>query len=130
MIMMKNEFIRGAIYKAMLIGGVCMIGGGLIWDMAIAASIGVGVLIASANLAFMTWFIGRVLSRAGEGSMGALGWSVIFLLKLLVLFGLTYYVLVVVRLNALGYTSGYIIVLAAITWQGLIPPSQKTHTTS
>lgn len=130
MIMIKNEFIRGAIYKAMLIGGMSMIGGGLIWDMAVAGSIGVGVLIASANLVFMTWFVGKVLSRAGEGSMGVWGWSVIFLLKLLVLFCLTYYVLVVVRLNALGYTSGFIIVLAAITWQGLIPPSQETHTTS
>lgn len=123
MVTLENKFVVQAIKKTLGLGGAAMILCTLIWDRHIALSVAAGVGVAVGNIAFMAWFIRRVFSRGGHGYTGALGWSLLFLLKLLVLFGLTYYVLVVVRLNALGYSAGYIILLIALTWQGLIQPA-------
>ena len=42
-----------------------------------------------------------------------------FALKLLVLFGLTYYLVVVLGLSALGFVAGYVALLTGLMWQAV-----------
>ena len=121
---MLNPFIVGVLRRSVALGGAGVIACALIWDLSVAAALGCGVCMGMVNLVLTTWLVRLVLQRAAQGSgAGALGLSLIFLLKLLVLFGVTYYAVGVVQLNALAYTSGYITLLVAITWQGLQKPS-------
>ena len=121
---MLNPFIRGVLSKSAVLGGVAMLTCLVVWSWSIAFALGCGVCMGMLNLVRTTWLVRRVLSQAATGSgASALGLSLIFLLKLLVLFGVTYYAVGVVQLNALAYTSGYITLLVAITWQGLQKPS-------
>lgn len=123
MLNMLNPFIVGVLRRSAVLGGVAMIACALIWGASMAWALGCGVCMGMANLALTTWLVRLILGRTASGSgASAVGLSLIFLLKLLVLFGVTYYAVVVVQLNALAYTSGYIVLLVAITWQGLKKP--------
>lgn len=124
MLKLLNPFILGVLRRSAVLGGAGVIACALIWDVSIAWALACGVCMGMVNLVLTSWLVRLMLERAADGSgASAVGLSFIFLLKLLVLFGATYYAVGVVQLNALAYTSGYIMLLVAITWQGLKKPS-------
>jgi hypothetical protein len=67
----------------------------------------------------MAWLIERMLGGGGGGGVGPGALLFFFALKLLVLFGLTYYLVVVLGLSALGFVAGYVVLLAGLMWQAV-----------
>ena len=120
MTLIRSAFLRGALFKAMILGSAAMTLSTLIWSAALAKAIAVGLSLAMGNIALMHVLLRRLVSGPGRGA-GAAALGALFLLKLLVLFGVTYYVIAVVGLDPLGFAAGYALLLAAIVWQSLTP---------
>ena len=125
MMMINEAFLRGVTYKAAGLGTATAVVSSLIWSWSIGLSLIVGVSLAIANLLSMSWIMSKILRGPAAQKQSALGWGMLFLLKLLVLFGVTYYVIAVARLNPLGFAAGYALLLVAIVWQALVPAQNK-----
>lgn len=123
--MINRAFLRGVTYKAAGLGTASVVASSLIWSWSIGLSLTVGVSLAIANLLSMSWIMGKILRGPAAQKQSTLGWGMLFLLKLLVLFGVTYYVIAVARLNPLGFAAGYALLLVAIVWQALVPAQSK-----
>lgn len=125
MMMINAAFLRGVTYKAMGLGAVSVVAGSLIWGWSVGLALIVGVSLAVANLLLMSWIMGKILRGPASEKQSTLGWGMLFLLKLLVLLGVTYYVIAVARLNPFGFAAGYAMLLIAIVWQALVPTQDK-----
>lgn len=123
--MINAAFLRGVTYKSVGLGAGAVAAGSLLWGWSIGLALTVGVSLAVANLLSMSWIMSKILRGPAAEKQSTLGWGMLFLLKLLVLFGVTYYVIAVARLNPLGFAAGYALLLVAIVWQALVPAQDK-----
>lgn len=117
---LETNFVDGLFWKTVIIGVVAALVGWFAMSAYFAASIGLGVLVSAFNLRVVGWVSRKMVKAATQGSTGTALWSVLLLLKLFVLFVLTFVFIVVVGANVFGYIIGYSTFLLAIVWQ-LIP---------
>jgi hypothetical protein len=98
MIRFEPSFVKGMFYRGCVAGAVAglLTGVFLGWDVALGVIAGEALFCA--DLVAMAWLLRRVFEPSGQPTSGSLGLSLLFLLKLLVLFGLAYYFLAVVGL--------------------------------
>lgn len=117
----RPVFIQRVIVRTLLLGFVIGALVALLVSPHLGTSILAGTVLVCANLRFMAWGINHLLSRAAQAhGQGSVGWTALFLLKLLALFGLTYYLIAVLGLSAVGFLVGYslfvlVMVLVALT---------------
>lgn len=121
MIRFEPIFVRGMLIKSVVLAAV--FGGliGLKWGAWVALSLCVGEGLFCADIVAMAWLL-RLIMVPGRSSIGL---SLLFLLKLLVLFGLTYYFLAHVGLSPAGLTAGFILGLGVLSWQVVSTPSKE-----
>lgn len=81
-----------------------------------------GEVLMLLNIMGLAWLLGRGLRDDPEKKRSPLGLSALFLLKLLVLFGIAYYVLAVVGLSPIGFVSGCMMALGVMSWQVVATP--------
>lgn len=81
-----------------------------------------GEVVMLVNIMGLAWVLGRGLRDDPEKQRRPFGLAALFLLKLLVLFGLSYYVLAVVGLSPIGFVSGCMIALGVMSWQVVATP--------
>ncbi len=93
--------------------------GAWFWGPWAALSVWCGTLLGVANVWGMAWLIERMVGGGEERRVGAGALLFFFALKLLVLFGLTYYLVVVLGLSALGFVAGYVVLLTGLMWQAV-----------
>ena len=118
MIRFEPSFVRGMFYRGSVAGAIAGLLTGLLsgWDVAVAVI--AGEVLFCADLVAMAWLLRRVFEPSGGSTSGSFGLSLLFLLKLLVLFGLAYYFLAVVGLSPAG--------LGVLSWQVVATPTQSS----
>lgn len=130
MVTAKFGFLKRAGLKAIGLGVFTALVLAVLGYAQVALGVLVGVGLALANIAAMALLLGRLLKGPKRPGSSGLFWGGLFLLKLLVLFGATYYVIAVARLDPIGFAAGYALLLVAIVWQSLTPatsPPQQSH---
>lgn len=118
-------FLKEALHKACVLLVCAMSVSWLLWGSSQAFAILGGGFVMAANMVFISLMVRRMLAKEDVHRSGLVRLVLLFMLKLLVLFGLTYYVVVVLGLSAMGYMGGYMVFLTAMLWQGLSPPQQN-----
>lgn len=117
------ELSKGLVWGGTIKGaGLCALASAVaawFWGPWVALSVWGGTLLGGANVWGMAWLIERMLGGGGGGGVGPGALLFFFALKLLVLFGLTYYLVVVLGLSALGFVAGYVVLLAGLMWQAV-----------
>ena len=124
MIRFEPSFVRGMIYRGVVAGVIAGLLTGISFGWDVAAAVLAGEALFCADLVAMAWLLRRVFEPSGQPTSGSLGLSLLFLLKLLVLFGLAYYFLAVVGLSPAGLAGGFILGLGVLSWQVVATPSK------
>ena len=115
---LELDVIRAVVRKTFIIGLVAL---GLAWWYAgatLAIAVGVGVLVAASNLLFVAWLSKKVIGD-GEGVAGKGAWMALSTLKMALLFGLVWFLIARLQLDAVGFVIGFSCFLPAIVWQAV-----------
>lgn len=115
MIRFEKQIILGLVSKALAVAIPVSVGAGLMWGWRVGAGVVFGEALMLANIVFIAWLLGRGLGRGGGKRAPML--AALFLVKLLVLFGLSYYVLAVIGLDPIGFVAGCMLSLVVLSWQ-------------
>ena len=126
------KFIDGLIRKTLILGFFLIVALGLFAGYWMALSTIAGVATAWSNLTFVRWISKKMVDRAKGGNPSLWPWSALLLLKMVFLFGLVWYLIARIGIDALGFAAGFSVFLPAIGWQvwdsrndeALIPPDE------
>jgi hypothetical protein len=121
-------FVKGVVRKN-VVAGLCLsaiLAYMVSVDFAVAAL--VGSIVASANLVLGAWTTLRIIeSGQQESAVGAGGWAVLLIGKLGALFGVVWWLIAKLELDALGFSVGFGSFLLAVLWQtATAPPGGQT----
>lgn len=119
-----SQFVEGMLSKTIIIGVTLAAIGWLALSADFAAAILLGMLVSAFNLRVVAWVSSKMVAAAKKGRTDTKRWSAILLLKLFLLFALTYVFIAVVGANVIGYIIGYSTFLLAIFWQVFSAMSQ------
>jgi hypothetical protein len=123
MIRFERDIILGLLRKGVILVvpamGIAYFFGGWRGSLGVLA----GELLMLTNIMGLAWVLGRGLRDDPAHRRRPLGLAALFLLKLLVLFGIAYYVLAVVGLSPIGFVSGCMMALGVLSWQVVATPS-------
>lgn len=117
MIRFERSFIQGLVLRGLALGAVAAALSWLLIDGAFALGLLSGLVLMCANILSMTWLLESMRDAPGVRTPGPKTLAALFLLKLLVLFGLTYYLLAEVGLSPAGLALGFVLGLGALSWQ-------------
>lgn len=114
-----EDLVRKGTIKGL---GLCALLSGVVtwvWGPWAGSSVWCGTALGAVNVWGMAWLVERVVGGGDGERIGAWAVLLFFALKLLVLFGLTYYLVVVLGLSALGFVAGYVALLTGLMWQAV-----------
>lgn len=114
---LDTKFVDGLFWKTLAIGAAAAAVGWWAMSAHFAGSVGLGVLVSAFNLRVVGWVSRKMVKAAQQGQTSASLWSILLVLKLFVLFVLTFVFIIVVGANVFGYIIGYSTFLLAIVWQ-------------
>ena len=129
------RFIDGLSKKTLILGGILAGVLGVLVGPWMALSTAIGAATAFSNLYFIRWVSHKMVERAKAGNTSVSPWSAIIVLKMLILFGLVWYLIARLGIDAPGFVAGFSAFLPAIGWQvwasrddeTLIPPDDETE---
>ncbi len=116
---LELDVIRAVIRKTLMLGLVALAGTWWFAGASIALAVAVGVVVASLNLAFVAWLSRKVIGD-GKGMVGKGGWMALSVVKMTILFGLVWFLIARLGLDAIGFVIGFSCFLPAIVWQALV----------
>lgn len=122
-----TNFVDGMTSKTIIIGVALAAIGWWVLSGEFAAAILLGMMVSAFNLRVVAWVSRKMIAGAKKGATGTKRWSAVLLLKLFLLFVLTYVFIAVVRADVIGYIVGYSTFLLAIIWQA-ISTINRDHT--
>lgn len=111
------SFVDGMLSKTIIIGVAFAAIGWWALTPEFAGAILLGMMVSAFNLRVVAWVSRKMIAAAKKGATGTGRWSAILLLKLFLLFALTYLFIAVVGADVIGYIIGYSTFLLAIVWQ-------------
>lgn len=114
---LETKFVDGLFWKTLVIGVIAALIGWWTMSVHFAGSVGLGVLVSAFNLRVVGWISRKMVASATHGDTGTALWSTLLVLKLFVLFVLTFVFIIVVGADVFGYIIGYSTFLLAIVWQ-------------
>ena len=119
----ERSFIDGMIVKVLILGLIASLTTlALIspwWGLSVAA----GAVVSWLNLLAVRGVSRRMVRAARDGQTGTALWSMLWVLKMSLLFGVTWLLLAVVGLSAPGFALGFSVFLPAIIWQAIVQKS-------
>ena len=115
----RKKSMVGLVRKALMVWLPSSALAYFVWGWRVAGGLLFGEALMLSNILFIAWLLRRGLGKKGrdQGTSGALGLAALFLVKLLVLFGLSYYVLAVIGLDPIGFVAGCMLSLVVLSWQ-------------
>lgn len=117
---LELQSVGQLVLKTLIVGGLVALGIGVFFGAWIGVSALAGALLVALNLKVVEW-VTRQIIRAGEaGQKSGAIWSLLLVLKMLVLFGTIFYLIVRLELDAIGFIVGFSAFLPAIVWQVVI----------
>lgn len=114
---LENEFVTGLFWKTILLGVVAIVASAVLVSWAFGGAVAMGVLVSGFNLRVVGWVSRKMAEAALAGDEGVTKWTLLLVVKLLLLFVLTYLIVIVLGADAVGYVVGYSSFLPAIFWQ-------------
>lgn len=114
---LETKFVDGLFWKTLIIGALAALIGWWTMSVHFAGSVLLGVLVSAFNLRVVAWISRKMVKSAVKGHTSSAGWSVLLVIKLLLLFVLTFVFIIVVGANVFGYIIGYSTFLLAMVWQ-------------
>jgi hypothetical protein len=114
-----NKLVRRALGKTAILGGLSALGAGLSWGAWMALAVAAGALMVLWNVWAISWLIRKMFEQASRGTTSSMKWGALFMLKLLALFGLTYYCIARLGFSPVGFALGYSAFPAALVWQAV-----------
>lgn len=114
---LEPHFVDGLIVKTLIIGVVASALGWWFGSLFFGGSILLGVLVSVFNLRALVWIGNGMVRSATAGNTSASLWSILLVIKLLLLFVITFVCIQLVGADAVGYTIGYSTFLLALLWQ-------------
>jgi hypothetical protein len=117
---LEYDVILAIIGKTFIIGLLAFAGGWWFAGGSIALAIGVGAIVAAANLYFVAWLIEKVIGDDGKGVVGKGGYMILSTIKMTLLFGLVWFLIARLGLSAVGFAIGFSCFLPAMVWQALV----------
>lgn len=111
------NFVDGMLSKTIIIGVAFAAIGWWVLTADFAAAILLGMLVSAFNLRVVAWVSRKMIAAAKKGATATGWWSAILVLKLFLLFVLTYVFIAIVGADVIGYIIGYSTFLLAIVWQ-------------
>ena len=113
------KFVDALVIKTIGLGVAFAALGWLVFSARFAAAVLLGMMVSAFNLRVVGW-VSRKMVAAAKAERTASGvWTAILLVKLFLLFALTYVFLVIVRADIFGYVLGFSAFLPAILWQAV-----------
>ncbi|MFU8802745.1 MAG: ATP synthase subunit I [Bradymonadaceae bacterium] len=113
-------FVDGLFWKIVGIGSVASAAAYWLVTREFAASVLLGTVVTAINFRVVAFAARKMLANAADGAGSGGVWSVILGVKLILLFVLTYWCIVVLGADVIGFIIGYSVFLPAMTWQSLI----------
>lgn len=114
---LEIDVIRAIIGKTFVVGVILCAGAWWFAGWPFAVAVAVGVAVAALNLAFVAWLSKKLIGKGHGGPVGKAGYVAFSLLKMAALFGVVWYLIVRVGLDAIGFVTGFSSFLPAIVWQ-------------
>ncbi len=114
---LETKFAEGLFAKTLVIGAAAAVLGWWAVSLHFAGSVLLGVLVSAFNMRVVGWVSRRMAQAAVQGDTDTARWSLLLVLKLFLLFVLTYVFIAIVGANVFGYIIGYSTFLLAIVWQ-------------
>lgn len=114
---LEIDVIRAIIRKTFVVGAILWAASFLYAGSAFSVAVAVGVAVAALNLVFVAWLSKKLVGAGREGQVGKAGWTVFSLVKMAALFGIVWFLIVRVGLDAIGFVIGFSSFLPAIVWQ-------------
>lgn len=114
------RFVDGLFWKTLAIGIVAVL---IAWPVAswhVAWSVALGMAISAANMRVVALVSRKMVNVAQTGSTGSTKWTVVLLVKLLLLFVLTYLVIIRLGAHVIGFVVGFSAFLPAAAWQSVV----------
>ncbi|AWV90563.1 ATP synthase subunit I [Bradymonas sediminis] len=115
-----TTFVNGLVSKTIIIGVALAALGWLVLTAEFAGATLLGTMVSAFNLRVVAWVSGKMVASAQKGETGTGRWSAILLIKLFLLFVLTYVFIAIVGADVIGYIIGYSTFLLAIVWQAVV----------
>lgn len=123
---LEITFVKNLVLKTLVVGAVFSLGLGVFMGWWMALSTAFGGLVAAANLKVVEFVTRRMMEAAENGHAQSTFWSIILVLKMLVLFGTIFYLIVRLELDAIGVVVGFSAFLPAIVWQVLVSKDESS----
>ena len=123
---LENKFVDGLFWKTLLLGVVAILASGFGVSWAFGGAVALGVLVSGFNLRVVGWVSRKMAEAALAGDKGVTKWTFLLVVKLLVLFVLTYLIVIVLGADAVGFVVGYSSFLPAMVWQALVFEPEPT----
>jgi hypothetical protein len=117
---LENKFVQGLFWKTLILGLVAILVCGLWVSWAFGGAVALGVLVSGFNLRVVGWVSRKMAEAAMAGDKGVTKWTLLLVIKLLLLFVLTYLIVIVLGADAVGFVVGYSTFLPAIFWQAAV----------
>lgn len=114
-----DRLIRRSLGKTVVVGALSALCAGISWGWWLGVSTLMGAAMVVMNVWVIGWLIRRMFEEASSGRVSGAKWGALFMLKLLALFGLTYYCIARLGLSPVGYALGYSALPAALVWQAV-----------
>jgi len=117
---LENGFIRAAMGKTAIVGCVTAAAGFFVEGPWFGMSVTIGTVIAILNLWVVKWVAQKVIKSGLAGQTSSAPWSLLLVLKFFAIFGLIGVLLLVVKIDAIGFVAGFSSFLPALMWQAVI----------
>lgn len=114
---LERAFIEGLVLKTAVLGIIAAFITFWFADFHLAQSVLVGAAVSAINLRFVQWISKKLIDGAKEGQAAPALWGVLLVLKMTVLFGVIWLLVVEFGYDAIGFIIGFSSFLPAIGWQ-------------
>lgn len=114
---LERAFIEGLVLKTAVLGILAALGALWLADVHFAQSVLVGAAVSAINLRFVQWVSKKLIDDSKEGSVNPGVWGGLLVLKMTVLFGVIWLLVVELGFDAIGFIIGFSSFLPAIGWQ-------------
>lgn len=114
----NDRFVKRIAAKSIGCGLLASVGVAIFWSLSTGMSAATGVAIGVANLVAVAKISKAILS--GDTEKKSVGfWASMFFVKLLLLFGLTFVVTIVLGANPIAFCLGFTAFIVGILWEGM-----------
>jgi small-conductance mechanosensitive channel len=114
------HYVDGIFWKIVGLGAIASAIGFVALSKHFAASVLLGTVITAVNFRVIAFGARKLLAGAAEKKRSAMIWPVILGAKIIALFAFTYWSIIVLGADVVGFVIGYSVFIPALIWQTIL----------